>query len=374
MDKIFNVANPSERELIAMESMVENYPKNNLIQVHSLINSNFASKTNAVPTGIVSIHPGDAIVHPDTIAADIFDVLIVCPIADPQNEITDAYFKNKKLKGIPQTSNNPPRINGIMTNGIDGDTWSAEIGTGFAGVYKQLSEDKRHSKYFVVVQAGAPTARNEIRKMVVDNKITFNELLQNRKYNFGKYISKRNATRIAYCVSQAVGVKIAPNIDGESYVSHSSIARPFRAATTSKYTQRVSSIQPISWKGESRVAVFHGAIPASRVQQKCYVNAGPYNGIAVFNIKDSMNSFALPVNTGHTEKDLKKLSKDEEIKRSNGFEWENKTDEFHDDLHPDAYKTVNNDFLKEMSQLGWKQEGLENRSLLVPVLVKISNL
>jgi hypothetical protein len=60
--------------------------------------------------------------------------------------------------------------------------------------------------------------------------------------------------------------------------------------------------------------------------------------------------------------------------RSQGITWENKESlRQHPDLHPNAFRPIDDTFLQKMRELGWQQTGTNNREYFLPVAVKIAN-
>ncbi len=374
MEDVFDMKPSNDAETAAMESMLENYPKGDIVNVKSFVNSRMDNPT-VLPSGIVTMHPFSAVIHPDTITPNMFDNMLICPIIDPKNELTDETFKgfeNELLNAIPQYSENPPRVCGICTNGTnDGATWSAELGNGFTGVFKAIGLDGRSTKYFIVTRAGAQLAQQDFKDTLNRSKTTFEQVMQgnNKMYNSAKQIAKRNTRRVAYSTAYALNVQIDAEPDVPAFVSELFIAEPRRATG---HMTAMSSLKQSSHDGDNVVAVFHDIVPSSISQRMTMVYAGLYHGIEMFKMDNNGLDIGRPASTGRNLDNA--LASDSTMQqRCKGVVWEGRMDDHHPELHPNAYGKINGSFLKEMGQLGWRQEGVANRQTLIPVLLKISN-
>lgn len=378
MEEVFDCKPKDDQEQIAMESIMENYPDGSIHKVYSMPNANYSDPNN-VPSGIVTIHPVDAVVHPDSVPNEMFEYLVVCKINDPENELTDDTFRGKEAllaKEIPQYSSQPPRLIGMRPKqGPDLKTWSPELGkNGYAGIYKQISENGRDSDYFVVVYAGAPVACKEFKKLVVNGeKRKFSEMLMDPSFNYTKDIARRNAERLAYCVSRLLGVQIPQVVDGSAHVSQSYIAKPYRAAPLPGWCQDISAIEPVSYNGKECVGVYHNVRSVKKTTESCFVAAGPYEGITIFNMKGTTKGYGMPADTGRSSTVQRSVSDSTMKKRARGFTWEQRMDDHHPRLVPGKHGRVDDGFLEKMKELGWRQEGVQNRRTLTPVIVKLGN-
>lgn len=380
--QVFGFVPAGEQEKIATEAMLENYPNGTLRKVYSFANADFADPER-VPSGILSIHPMKARVHPDSVPDELFESLVVCKIHDPSHKLGDADFAGKEaqlLEEIPQFSANPPRLFGVAPQNVedrDVATWSAEIGeNGYVGIFKKLADNHRDNDYYVVVQAGAPVACREFKRGILHREHrTFEELMFDPAYNFTKNIARRNAERLAYCAARAVGCDILKEPDVSAFTPHSYIAQPYRATPRVGLCQTVSSIEPISWGGKRHAAVYHKVRSMNRSQESCFVTAGPYDGVTIFNMRGKTTGLGVPVSTGIRNRnvDASKVNEEEMEKRARGFTWEKQTSAYHPELLPGKHARVDDEYLEKMKQLGWKQKGINNRTTLIPVIVKLSN-
>jgi len=371
----------SERSKHVMETLADNYRDvNGLVEVIKLVNSDL-SNVDAHPSGIVTIHPADAQVHPDSISNELFDHIVVCRVFDPERKLADKDFQGKESKlnkQIPQyAAKNPPRMYGVRSEkGGDSGLWSAELGPlGYAGVYKQVSA--RDTDYYIVVRASVPEACKEFKHAVFSGKpLTFEQLYYDPKYNFTKNLAKRNAERLAYCVADAIGVKIQQIEDASAFTKKSYIAKPWRAIPDKGMSHVMSRIAELSWHNTPHVGIFHKICPRSDIQDESFVSAGPYEGITLFSMKHApVHGVGLPLNTGPNKdkSNMKELSEQEKTRRSRGFVSEGDEENIHALIHPKNHQKVDDKFLKEMIKMGWRQEGANNRRTLVPVIVKVAD-
>jgi len=370
-----------------LESLADNYRESEgLAAVVQLVNADF-SNIDTHPSGMVTVHPLDAQVHPDTVSNELFEYMVVCKVRDPNHKLSDGDFAGKETllnEQLPQYSQNPPRMYGVRPKeGRDLGTWEAELGPrGYAGIYKE-TVDARHTNYYVAVQASVPQACTEFKHLTFGsaNKEapTFQEMLYDPAYNFTRDLAKRNAERLAACVAQAVGVKIGMVEDVSARTSASYIARPLRAFGENGMSHVMSRIHPVAWNGNNYMGVFHRVCPSEHVLDESFVAAGPYEGITLFSMKDSpVKGLGLPLHTGMTvgcgaSKKKTPLTEQEKERRRAGFATEGTEEGVDARLDPDSHRQVDDDFVKAMAAMGWKQKGVRNRRTLTPVIVKLAD-
>jgi len=382
MEEVFGLLTGQDVQTkVAMEAILENYPGESISEVVSLVNANYSDPDN-VPSGIIMIHPETAIVHPDSIPKELFQYTVACKIQDKDGTLTDEYFKKHEddlRTSIPQYNTKPPRIDGVFSNtSNDKASWGPELGeNGFAGIYKEMHPNQRETTYYVVIKAAVPKACRELRqKFIRKQGRKFKEIVQDPVFNFTTKLAERNAQRLAYCVAQVCNVKLARKIeDSRAYLERPSTAAPYLGLGYDGFSQPTSVIDALVWKGEGKIALFHKARAASRVQDTCMVDAGPYNGLTLFKLKNGVVGPGLPNTTKSTRpSEVGQIgSTDKAKRRARGFTWEGKDGHSHPDLHPERHTEVNDEFLEAMSNLGWDQRGVHTHFTLVPVVVKLSN-
>ena len=366
---------------LKIEAMLENYEGKNIFKIYGYANADFKDEED-VPSGLLTIHPIEAVVHPDSIPEQAFKYLVVYPIMERNGKgYTDADFPiNEKLdEAAVQYSDKPPSMTIKNRNNSDMDVWHAELNAdGFAGIFKKIRENGRDADYFVVVQAGAPEACAEFKDYLnSQDGLTFEQLVDDPKFSYVQYVARRNAERIAYNVARAYSVPIAHTVDVSAYKKNESSAQPMRAEPPKCHRQALSTIRvlPQGYKGKECVGIFHGVRPVAETNDICFVCASPYDGIAIFNMNGNGIGHGLPASTGRSSNEsTRELSQKEINQRVRGITWEGKDQlKLHPDLHPDAFKKVDSEFLQSMKELGWKQEGTDNREYLVPVALKLGN-
>lgn len=348
-------------------------------QIISFVNADFTDDEDT-PGGLVMVHEPAASVHVDAIPHDAFQYIVVCEVLPKPGggEWTDADFtgpeKERLLNAaVPQFSQRPPALSKYGQSTRDDHVWDAELGSrdSFCGIFKKVHGGKArdgNSTYFVVAQAGAPVASQELRdKIHRSPDMTFRDLLRDTDFNNAHHVAHRNACRIAYNVARALRVPIRHQQDISSFLEHKWSAHPFRAIPN--YDQSTSEIA--ERKGD--VAIFHKVRPQAQAIKECLVWAGPYEGIAMFNMRGKSRSIGLPATTGRSQMPPDPNTPVDFKRRSHGIVWEQKKGPEHPDLHPDAFNPVDERFLDSMKQLGWEDGGMDNRHYMIPVLTKIFN-
>jgi len=294
--------------------------------------------------------------------------------------MNDAYFtapeQQKELNDlVPQFATDPGPVQ--LRSRLDGHTkdtddyWQAELGpNGIAGVFKKLQPDHRSFEYYIVAQSGAPLAAQQLKSYVMDKELTFNELLQDANYHYVQDAARRNTLRLAYNVARAMKVPISHCDDYGASTGDANLGVPLIAGLGKNIVQPVSSMQSTSFEGEECAAVFHKCRPASLCGELAYVTASPVHGIVQFNMRYNVQARAVPSTVGVKTENVerKTLSMD----RRQGLQWEG-DETWNPRAHEDYYHNVDDEMLSKMSDLGWKQSGVDNRAILTPVQVKIGN-
>lgn len=359
----------NETEKLKIEALIANYDKKHLFKIQGYNNMDTTDEED-VPSGMLAIHPVNATVHPDSIPEKSFSFLVVCPInADRELKDDDFTINGKIDEAVEQYSSVPPSLYNKNEKNQDITEWKAELGEdGFAGIFKKVKENGRSADYYVAVCAGASKACTEFKDYMnsLDDKMTFEQLLDDTKFSYIKSLAQRNAQRLAYNVARAFNVKIVHVRD------ISAVGAPMRAVTRQGYQQAQSTIKALDkgFNGQDAIGVFHGVRPTAEANDMCFVYAGPYDGIAMFNMNGNARGHALPATTGRRS-NTQKIEYSES--RNKGVTWTKTDNGFHPDLHPEAFRPINNQFLEDMKSMGWKQTGTNNREYLVPVAIKISN-
>lgn len=331
-EKILNSTNT--KTVVSIESMLDNYPLASLSRVKTFINTSFSD----TPTGLLSIHPEDAVVHRDTITKDMFTFITICAIDNEDGRLDDMYFKDKNIslqKNIMLKSSASPKLNGVhsINDRFDRAPWAAELGTTtktFAGIFKDTSTTP---KYYVIAQAFPEEVYKNFKRKIVDNKdgMTFEELLLNNDFTRALTIAKRNTERIAYDIAKSMQVKIPTEEDTCAYVDNSDIAKPIISQSLQQCTRPLTIVKEVIFNGKQQVGVYNRTIPSSMASKKHYVVSDVDNQITIFNMRNNSIGLALP--TTHK-------------------------------------KDMNDAFLDEMKKFGWVQKGVDNRKTLMPVILK----
>lgn len=247
----------------------------------------------------------------------------VCKLIPGRETMTDAYFEERKEtlnNDIPQFNTNPPTLS------ADESPWGAEIGSGIVGVYKSMA--RSNSAYYMVARAPADLAWAEAG----DNK---------EKQLVAENMSIRNTKRLAKAAARSLGLQVVQIEDVLAKVSDpENVAKPLLAVQG-----------PEMYKN------------------KKVVYAGPYNGVSVFHVSSGINKSDIPTQTGKNTGNFRAYKQHQ----TQEFVWEKQMGEEHPELKDGLYKQVDAEFIRDIKERGWEQEGVDTRLHLIPVLVKLSN-
>lgn len=365
---------PENREVV--ETIVKEHEPEHIF---GLVNQDFSDGEN-LPSGLATIFSQKTRVNPDAIPQEAFQFTVACALNDKRDGTAwkDADFAGKLEalnEAVPQfTPENPPTLNGSHEVDVaDDHPWNAELGCTdtFAGIMKLAHGGKAreaNNKFYVVVQAGIPLVAQELRKTIASSNMTYKELLDHPDYKQARDLAKRNATRLAMQVAYAMKVEIGSAPDWAAKTSETWEAPPYKALPT--FAQSMSTIAP--YMGD-KVAVYHKVRPIRDAKLNCMVYAGPYEGIAMFSMKGNSNQIGLPATSGRNAT-VNPNTRVNWKSRAEGLIWEGMgADCKHPDLHPDAFRPIDDKFLESMKTMGWEQSGIDNRHYLIPVCVKIFN-
>lgn len=373
------------------DALLKNYPiEGHLKNATFYINADMHDDEN-VAGGSLAIHDMDAVVHPDSIPASFFEHMIVVPINDHASKpdgYKDSDFLDKVdllQDAVPQYSDNPPSLAKWDPNrNSDGDVWEPELGhdeNAFAGIVKRMRSNQRDADYYIAVKAGAPLASQELKEqLVAEGPITFSKLIKDPRLHYVNAVALRNAKRIAYNVAQKLGLPIHSVSDVSAYAPTTFSALPRRAEPTANrtkarigYQYTVSSIQPMDYKGEECVGIFHKVRPVGEAIGLNMVVGSPVDGIHVFKMPQKPLGFAIPSDTGRRiPLDDANLEHAETARRHRGVVWDGDHSALKT-LGQAVYHPIDDDFYRGMKQMGWKQEGVNAVTSLTPVILKVSN-
>jgi hypothetical protein len=383
MDKVTGHAELSDVQKNAINALVESYADVNaihLIECHVNLDCTDEEET---PGGLVSLHPVGAPVSPDSIREQMFQFVAVSKIRGKQ-DVDDAYFQAPERvaafnEAVPQHSDRPARLaTRDVNNNRDVEGWDAELGErdAFVGVYSNTLENGRDKDYYLVVRAGAPHACRDLKKELLRSEMTFKDLDADSRKAFVRYAAKRNALRLMYQASKALGLPINARFDRAAHTigdqAHPSQAEP-------DYLQSASVIDHVVRDGRELVAVYNNVTPRSdysgiRPDNLFFVVANPYDGIYAYPIQGRSEVLGIPADTGRAVQSVKQTMTPQECqKRGRGITWEGKRSESdsHPDLVPGAFNPVNDEFETAIEKAGWNRA--HRRRHLVPVLLKIFN-
>ena len=311
---------------LAIQAIEKNYGKGDIKDVKIFHAASDFTDDEDVPGGLLMVHPLQAKVHVDSIPLNAFSYLAIVPVLPRKDGSNDwsAHLAEQSLETlnayVPQfAATGAPSLKMRDINSpLDGKTWNVEFGedeSAFAGVFKQIKG--RESNYYIAVQAGAPMACKQLREKIARGSITFQQLLEDKDYNYCHYIAQRNVERIAYNVARALKLPIKHQPDNGSKKEQTYSGVAMKACPT--YLQPVSTIMPIVHESERVIGVFNKLTPVANAATVNFVYEGPYNGIAVFHMNKQGIGHAIPAQSGKIEQSARTpLSKAEVLKRSKG--------------------------------------------------------
>jgi len=356
---------------LAVAAIRKNYPDGQIREIKTFHTADFTDEEDA-PSGVLTVHPLTAKLHVDSIPLNAFAYLAIVSIL-PKKELSEAEIKSMSAQlheAVPQFSALPPSLKTRALNShLDGKNWNAELGedeNAFAGIFKQTKG--RQTNYYIAIQAGAPMACKQLRERIARSPMTFEQLLEDKDYNYAHYIAKRNVERLAYNVARAMSLPIKHQMDIGAHREFEYSGLPMKAIAT--YMQPVSTIMPIVHNSERTVGVFNKLTPVANSAPVNFIYEGPYNGIAVYQMNQQGIGHALPSHSGKLANPTK-LSQTESVKRAAGIICEGGDILKHPDIVADSFRSTDSEeFADAMVKLGWKVQNLNN---LIPVLVKIFN-
>ena len=363
---------PTEQEKNAIEAMKENYREGDIAGIYTYINMD-ATDEEESPSGMLTIFPESAVVNPDSIKEQMFQwtgITKILPNKTSPSGYTDDDFVGKESAfdtALPQyTQHQGPSLENrekIGNRWTDRTAWAPELGEegSLVGVYSATRDNGRGNDYYLVVRAGANKACRQLKDHLLQNKMTFGELIRNQKFHDTKNLAKRNAYRLLYNAANALGVKVAGLKDPTSVPE--GVAHPFRAEP--EYMQRCSTIERMDHDGRDCVGIYSNVVPMEDVNSSydgnVFIFAHPYEGIYMYPFNNKGRGKALPVDTGRTG------NYSGEDGPYNGFV--NGKD--HPELREGTFYPVNHDFEDSLVAAGWDRR--HRRKHLVPVVVKMSD-
>lgn len=370
----------SQDNQITIDSIINDQKPAKIV---TFVNADFTDEED-MPGGMVALFKADSPIHVDSIPQETFMYTAVTKVlAKPDGgewEDKDFTGVDKEMavgKAVPQFSSDPPQLKSYNDGSPKDDkVWNAELGSQdcFAGVFKKVDgNDARQadSTYYIVTQSSVPIVAQQLRqKLIKHPEMTYKDLLSDEDFIHAHYVAERNAARLAFQVARALKVPVRHGQDRGMMLSEEYSTPGMRA--------RLNMSQPVSVIKEHKgdVAVFNKIRPIEDACKTCLVYAGPYEGVAMFNMDGKGKGIGLPANTGRNQQGLDPNTRVDYKKRSKGITWEGKDlrNPIHPDLHPDAFNPVNSEvFLDQMERMGWSQRGTDTRHTLIPVNVKIFN-
>lgn len=392
-ENIFDVRNTREQKITPkFQSVIESHKElygDGLIGGAALINLDVEDPEEA-PLGLVVLYDRDAKVHSTGIPNTIGHYLMVSKLLPRKGGYNDAFFQTDEMRqrlnsNVPQFNENPPSyaLRNKRTN-KDVDVWGPELGPedGMVGVFKIMEPNGRDAQYYMAVKSSIPEVAQEFKQDIArsDEKLTFSDLVDDRRLHFIDYLGRRNAYRLMFAAARSLGVAIPFGPDHDHYVppthavgDDNNVAVPMRAEP--EHIHAISSIEPLSQGGHERIAVYNGVAPSTQCEDECFTYVSPYDGIVRFNMNGNGRGLALPVVTGKKTPSTDTSEVASEIKKraeQSSIVWEQQEKyPEHVALHPEAHHLVDRDFLRSMQQSGWSRE--DERDIMIPVLIKISN-
>ncbi len=396
----FDKKNLTPDQVSKLTAFVEAQPKGDLLALKVYSNLDTTSDEE-IPSGMIAVFAPSAIADPTSIPDNLFQVMAVSKIIPTEGspKMTDEYFESKlnDIAGaVDQFSPTPLSLkNRHDVTGKELAEWAPEMSApgSFVKVCYSLHDDHRTKDYYIAARGALPLVVQELKKKIATEKPTYMELVAGsawgRQMQYAAYASKRNVFRMIANAAEACGVEVV-RMDDNAKLASPNHAPPEMAVP--EWEQRTHTIAAITHENKPAVQITYGVVPASDCllleKNQFFVVSSPYDGIAVFDVKDHAKILAaggIPADTGRkvsAEKLMASLafsssssssSNQKDLERGAGVTWDKKSkpDEKHIDLHADAFKPVGAEFKESMKTAGWNAEN--HVRMLVRVAAKIHN-
>lgn len=383
---------PSAEELKKVEAFIRSQPEGDILKVQLFSNFDATSEEN-LPSGMNVLFRPEAKVDASILSDNLFQTLAVAKILTPE-ALKDEHFSSAAMmEAVCQFPEDPisGKVHNRQTN-QEIRAWSPELGGpgSFAGVYSMLRDDHRTKDYFIAARGTAPLYVQDVKKNIASKGAdgpTYAQLLGEAEWcNFlgaAQEAARRNVCRTMLNVAEACGVEIMRSDDVFNGAPYQNLELAYPELSVPEWIQPTHSIRAVRGKVPA-VALSYGVVPMEdclRLEDNhFFVVANPYDGISVFDLsrhEDMMHHSALPADTGRAVlPESVSTAIQDYANRKQGMVWEESSGtlvgaEYHVDLHPSAFRSVDKNFKQAMRKMGWNPEDHVRR--MVCVAAKIYN-
>lgn len=259
------------------------------------------------PTGYMMLMQPQTLVVPEMVHDGMFETLVLCPVDDPDEQLTEAdIVQKRKLLDLAA-----PVLDGTSASlahrdeqtYLDSQPWGPALGTqdAFVGVYEKRDDPtSRWGKgHYVVARAGVPKAAQALRKLVADRAesgapMTVEELTQSPEYAWARNAGIRNAKRLAWNAARKLQLPIACQEDHSAYQDET-VRRPLMAYPA--HTQLLSEIAPVEFNNKEYYALLNNVARLQNNTDELFVVQGPREGILQFDTSTSTPDIGAPCTT-----------------------------------------------------------------------------
>jgi hypothetical protein len=384
---------PEAREKLTM--LLASQPKDSILQVDLFPNFDATSEDN-LPSGMAITFASEAKVDPTLISDSLYQTFAINRIIPTEEQhLDDAFFTKCTVDVMDAVRQFPDQsISGQVHNRATNEevrAWSPELGGegSFAGVYGKLRDDHRTKDYFVLARGTAPLYVQDVKRRIAQKQPTFHQLVNEHEWcdfmGAAAESARRNVFRTMQNVAEACGVQIMRADDVKNGAPYEDMNLAYPELAVPDWEQPTHDIVRTQMHNKPCVTITYGIVPTEHAlrmeDNKFFVVANPYDGVAVFNISNVHEVAALkglPADTGRAlQPEQVSRTITEYATRKEGVVWEQSQEsqlvgaDYHVDLHPSAFRPVDRSFKKAMKGMGWNPEDPVER--MVCVVAKIFN-
>ena len=371
-----------------------------LLGAHVLGNESETDQSQ-FPSGMAMYFDKNAPVNPMSLSGDAIQALVMAKIVVRKDErLDDKFFVDRLQKlqaAVPQYADIPITLTHMdPATYTDADHWSEELGpSGSVGVVKKPLNAKNNA-YYLYALCSTPVLGQQVVDQLAaktPSPPTWSEFSRDPRTIFWRQSVMRNAARVLYSAAQHMGVMINTTTENGTFQETPDQAAKIVAdleteESVRQYISDICSVQTPAPAVRDAIGQFIHCAPVSKLgtAQYCLVADSPFQGFTGVRMKKFTPGASLsvfPTTTGRKTAsaalDTTAVTKHELQDISTQYIWEGKPEKIadartmNDRLHPHAYRTCDDEFLKTQ----FFDRGVENAfgvtERFTPVISKVAN-